>query len=340
MPTIQDVAAKAGVSVKTVSRVMNRYQHISDQTRAQVETAIRDLNYTPSPLARQMRLGDTLSIGVLFSDPSSGYQSQVNHALLKACAKVHRYLAVELFDEESADWVGQVTDFLDRTRVSNIVLVPPICDALAIHEVLRARNVRLVLISPSRPVPGASAVAMDDRQAAREVTEHLIALGHHRIAHITGRDTHVVTVLRRLGYQDALQTAGLAEASAGLVLPGNFAFRDALTAAEALLDRDDRPTAIFAANDHMAVAVMMAAHRRGLTVPGDLSVAGFDDTPMGRSIWPPLTTVAQPFDELSEMAVALLTDGRKAPAAASEVHILPHAMIARGSTGTAPNLAV
>jgi LacI family transcriptional regulator len=319
---------------------MNRYQHISERTRAQVEAAMRELNYAPSPLARQMRLGDTLSVGVLFSDPSSGYQSQVNHALLKACAKVHRYLAVELFDEDSPDWVSQVAQFVDRARVTNVVLVPPICDSLAVHEALRARGVRFVLISPSRPVPGASAVAMDDRQAAREVTAHLIGLGHRRIAHITGRDTHVVTVLRRLGYHDALQTAGLAEASAGYVLPGNFVFRDALAAAEALLDRPDRPTAIFAANDHMAVAVMMAAHRRGLTVPGDLSVAGFDDTPMGRSIWPPLTTVAQPFDELSEMAVTLLADGRQTPAAASEVRILPHAMIPRASTGPAPALAV
>jgi len=336
MPTIQDVARKASVSVKTVSRVMNRYEHISEKTQKRVEQAMKDLNYAPSAIARQMRLGDTLSIGVLFADPSSGYQSQLNHSLLKACSKSHRYLAVELFDEENPDWAGQVAQFLDRTKVSNMVLVPPICDSISVHALLRQRNVRFVLFSPSRPVAGSSAVAMDDRQAAREVTEHLLYLGHRRIAHICGRDEHIVTTLRRLGYQDAINAAGLAETCEGFVVKGNFSFREALTCAETLLSMPQRPTAIFAANDHMAIAVMMTAHKMGLSVPEDLSVAGFDDTHMGRSIWPPLTTVAQPFDALSEAAVELLSDTQKAADSASEIHILPYRLIARGSTGLAP----
>lgn len=336
MPTIQDVARKAQVSVKTVSRVMNRYEHISPKTREKVERAMEELNYAPSAIARQMRLGDSQSIGVLLADPRSGYQSELNHALLKACSKAHRYLATELFDEDNPDWRGQVAHFLDRSRVTNMVLVPPICDSTQIHDLLRERSVRFVLISPSRPVAGASAVAMDDRQAAREVTDHLISLGHQRIAHITGRDEHVVTVLRRLGYQDAIQAAGLGGECDGLIEKGNFSFRQALVCAENLLSRPSRPTAIFAANDHMAVAVMMTAHKMGLSVPEDLSVAGFDDTPMGRSIWPSLTTVAQPFDALCETAVSLLSDAQKAPGTASEIHILQHSLITRGSSGPAP----
>jgi LacI family transcriptional regulator len=337
MATIQDVAKKAQVSIKTVSRVMNRYEHISERTRKRVEAAMAELNYAPSAIARQMRMGDSLSIGVLLADPSSGYQSQLNHSLLKACSKAHRYLAVELFDEDNPDWAGQVAQFLDRSRVANMILVPPICDAIAVHDLLRARGVRFVLVSPSRPVAGASAVAMDDRLAAREVTDHLIALGHRRIAHIMGRDEHIVTVLRRLGYQDAIQAAGLVQACEGLVVKGNFAFREALTGAEALLAGPNPPTAIFAANDTMAVAVMMSAHKMGLRVPDDLSVAGFDDTPMGRAIWPPLTTVAQPFDALSQTAVGLLSDPQRAPDSASQIHILPHTLFTRGSTSPAPS---
>ena len=336
MPTIQDVARKAQVSVKTVSRVMNRYEHISPKTREKVERAMEELNYAPSAIARQMRLGDNQSIGVLLADPRSGYQSELNHALLKACSKAHRYLATELFDEDNPDWRGQVAHFLDRSRVTNMVLVPPICDSTQIHDLLRERSVRFVLISPSRPVAGASAVAMDDRQAAREVTEHLLSLGHTRIAHITGRDEHIVTVLRRLGYQDAIQAAGLGDDCDGLIEKGNFSFRQALVCAENLLSRPSRPTAIFAANDHMAVAVMMTAHKMGLSVPEDLSVAGFDDTPMGRSIWPSLTTVAQPFDALCDTAVSLVSDAQKAPGTASEIHILQHSLITRGSIGPAP----
>jgi len=334
MPTIHDVAKRAKVSVKTVSRVLNHHEHISPQTRARVEQAIQELNYAPSAIARQMRLGDNVSIGVLLADPSSGYQSQLNHSLLKACSRAQRYLAVELFDEDNPDWRGQVALFLDRTKVSNMVLVPPLCDSHDLHALLRERQVRFVLVSPSGPVAGASAVAMDDRQAAREVTEHLISLGHRRIAHIKGRDAHVVTLLRQLGYQEAMQAAGLLFDD--LVLSGNFSFREALQCAEVLLKRPDRPTAIFAANDHMAVAVMMTAHKLGFSVPEDLSVAGFDDTPMGRSIWPSLTTVAQPFEQISEMAVALLSSKPAGSATTSEVHILPHELIARGSSGPAP----
>lgn len=332
MTTIHDVAKRAQVSTKTVSRVLNKYAHISARTREKVEQAMKDLNYSPSPIARQMRMGDNLSIGVLFSDPGSGYQSQLNHALLKACADAHRYLAVELFDEKNSDWRGQVDRFLSRSRVSNIVLVPPICDSQSVHDLLRERETSFVLISPSRPVAGASAVAMDDRKAAKEVVQHLIANSHRRIAHITGRSEHIVTVLRRQGWQEALQEKGLAETCEDLIADGDFSFRKALSAAEHLLSLKDRPTAIFAANDHMAVAVMMAAHKMGLRVPEDLSVAGFDDTPMGRSIWPSLTTVAQPFDLLSKSAVDLLSSPGKQAHEASDFHILPHELIVRGST--------
>ena len=159
MPTIHDVAKRAKVSVKTVSRVLNHHEHISPQTRARVEQAIQELNYAPSAIARQMRLGDNVSIGVLLADPSSGYQSQLNHSLLKACSRAQRYLAVELFDEDNPDWRGQVALFLDRTKVSNMVLVPPLCDSHDLHALLRERHVRFVLVSPSGPVAGASAVA-------------------------------------------------------------------------------------------------------------------------------------------------------------------------------------
>lgn len=333
MTTIQDVAKHANVSAKTVSRVLNKYPHISVRTRDKVEQAMEELNYAPSAIARQMRMGDSLSIGVLFSDPGSGYQSQLNHALLKACAESHRYLAVELFDEKDADWRGQVDRFLSRSRVSNLILVPPICDSEAVHDLLRQRDTSFVLVSPSRPVAGASAVAMDDRKAAREVVQHLISHGHQRIAHIAGRSEHIVTVLRRQGWQEALQEAGLLKLNENLIAEGDFSFRKALLAAEALLSQDKRPTAVFAANDHMAVAVMMAAHKMGLRVPEDLSVAGFDNTPMGRSIWPSLTTVAQPFDLLSIAAVKLLSAPSKDADEASDFHILPHEFIARGSTG-------
>ena len=152
MSTIHDVAAKAGVSIKTVSRVLNNYKHISQRTRSKVQAAIDELDYSPSSIARQMRLGDSLGIGMLYGDPSSGYQASLNHAFLSACSNARRYLVVELFDETSSDWASQVDSFLTRTKIKNMVLVPPLCDSTELHELLRSNGVNFVLISPSRTV--------------------------------------------------------------------------------------------------------------------------------------------------------------------------------------------
>ncbi len=337
MTTITEVAKLAGVSVKTVSRVMNNYQHISPKTREKVERAMEELSYAPSSIARQMRLGDSLSIGMLYGDPSSGYQARLNHAVLKACSDARRYLAVELFDEKNIEWQGQVEAFLDRTKVTNMILVPPMCDSTDLHELLSRRQVNFVLISPSRPVPGASSIAMDDRRAARGMVNHFIDLGHKRIAHIGGHPDHVATLLRRQGYEEALQRAGL-EVRSDYIVSGRFRFRNALECAEQLLSLKERPTAIFAANDEMAAAVVMTANRLGLRVPEDLSVAGFDDTPIAQTIWPELTTVAQPFEEIAKAAVESMRMMKSRGGSVSETLILDHEILIRASTGPAPKV--
>lgn len=335
MATIKDVAARAGVSVKTVSRVINDHKNISDKTRAKVEATIRALSFSPSPIARQMRLGRFQSIGMMYGDPSSGYQSQLNHSILKACSDARRYLAVELFDENSLQWSEQVTEFLDRTKVTSMVLVPPMCDSGAVHALLKERGVKFVLVSPSSPVAGASSVAMDERLAAKEMTQHLIDMGHERIGFIAGREGHVASLLRRLGYEDALKAQGLEDINQTNIYKGEFDFQKALHCAAQMLASPDRPTAIFAANDHMAIAVMMTAHSMGLSIPDDLSVAGFDNTPVGQWVWPPLTTIAQPFDAFAEAAVKVLNDYENEQDSTPSYQVLPHKLIQRQSTGQA-----
>jgi len=336
MTTIIDVAEHAGVSVKTVSRVMNDYPHISKRMRVRVEASMKALSYAPSTIARQMRLGDTQSIGMLYGDPSSGYQSRLNHAVLKACSDAGRYLAVEFFDESEPDWRSQVAGFLDRTRVSNIILVPPMCDSEELHDLLEDRGVRVVLISPSRQIPGSSSIAMDDRKAAKEITNYFISLGHKKIGHIAGDPTHVVTLLRRQGFEEALVSAGLVCDQSYILGAGSFQFREALACAETLLTMPERPTAIFAANDEMAAAVIMVANKLGIAVPGELSVAGFDNTSISETMWPALTTVAQPFGEIARQAVDLIGKRRDKDNRMSATYVLPHEIILRESTGPAP----
>ncbi len=336
MATITEVAERAGVSIKTVSRVMNNYEHISPRTREKVQQAMRELNYAPSSVARQLRTGDNRSIGMLYGDPSSGYQARLNHAVLKACSDARRYLAVELFDEVSSEWRPQVEAFLDRTKVKNLILVPPMCDSSELHDLLSERGVQFALISPSRAVSGASSIAMDDRLAAMEMTQHLIGLGHKRIGHIGGDEAHVATLLRRQGYEEALTRGLLGRPERSLVESGGFSFKEALDCADRMLTSDNRPTAIFAANDEMAAAVVMTANRLGLSVPGDLSVAGFDDTPISQTIWPELTTVAQPFEAIAREAVKMIDEGAGNASGISSTRVLPHKLVIRESTGLAP----
>lgn len=338
MATIGEVAEHAGVSIKTVSRVMNNYEHISIKTRDKVQASMQALNYVPSPIARQMRMGDQMSIGMVCGDLSSGYLARLNHAMLKACSDARRYLAVELFDEKSTEWRKQVEAFLDRARVKNIVLVPPMCDSSDLHELLKERDVRFALISPSRPVSGAISIAMDDRMAAMEMTQHLIDLGHKRIGHIGGDMGHVATLLRQQGYEEALLRAGLGRPEASLMEPGHFRFKDALDCADRMLTCKNRPTAIFAANDEMAAAVVMTANRLGLSVPGDLSIAGFDNTEIAQTIWPELTTVSQPYEDIAKEAVRLSVQNTSANNGISATHVLPHKLLIRDSTAPAPQI--
>lgn len=334
--TISEVAERAGVSVKTVSRVMNNYEHISAKTREKVRLAMDELSYAPSSIARQMRLGDPQSIGMLYGDPGSGYQARLNHAVLKACSDARRYLAVELFEEHDPEWRRQVEAFLDRTKVQNLILVPPMCDSTELHKLLQERGIRTVLISPSRQISGSSSIAMDDRLAAMEMTKYFIGLGHKRIGHIAGHPGHVAALLRRQGFEEALVNAGLEVRQDFVVGAGSFFFKDALACAEKMLTAENRPTAIFASNDEMAAAVIMVANRLGIGVPEELSVAGFDNTSISQTMWPELTTVAQPFEEIAREAVRLVSDDVKRDLTVSATRVLPHEILYRGSTGPAP----
>ena len=341
MTTIIDVAKAAGVSIKTVSRVMNNQANVREETRRRVHAAMQDLNYSPNEAARRMRSGRSSAIGMLYGDPSSGYQSRLNHAMMQACAQAGRYLAVGLFDEAKSEWKEQLEAFLDRTKVDSVVLVPPMCDSSILQECLHEREARFVLLSPSRAAPGVAAVSMDDQRAAREMTEYLLGLGHRRIGHIAGNPDHIASLLRRQGYEEAIVAAGLEKPDDALVVEGGFDFRMALSSAEKMLAGPDRPTAIFAASDDMAAAAYMAAGRMGLSIPEQVSIAGFDDAPIANTIWPSLTTVAQPFEQMAVEAIRLLS-GQSSYGGSdtrAEMIVAPHEIVVRGSCA-APSLQV
>ncbi|WP_203291231.1 LacI family DNA-binding transcriptional regulator [Maricaulis parjimensis] len=332
MGKISDIAARAGVSSKTVSRILNGHPNISEKTRRKVEDAIAALGYEPRASVTALSGAGNRGIGVLFGDPDAGYQVSVYQALLDACRDAGYFLAVEAFDETDKDWGGQVKAFIERSGVRRVILVPPLCDSFEIQSLLKEMGVHFALISPSRPVSGAYSIAMDDRLAAMEMTQHLIGLGHRRIGFLSGRPGHVATLLRRQGFEEAFGLAGLPLPDESLVRSADFTFHPAMEAARSLLTLPEPPTAIFASNDEMAAAVIMVANDMGLSIPGDLSVAGFDGSQISQTIWPELTTVKQPFEAMAKLALDLVSRSDSVAGQAAGIQVLPHALVVRGST--------
>jgi LacI family transcriptional regulator len=211
--------------------------------------------------------------------------------------------------------------------VDGVILSSPVTDAIAALEELERRGIPYVRISPGTEHGRSSSVSMDDVQAADDMTSHLIALGHRRIGFIIGHTNHTASDLRLYGYRRALDRAGL-PFEPKYVRQGAFDFASGEAAADVLLDLPQPPTAIFASNDDMAAGVLTVAHRRGMTLPRDLSVAGFDDTALASQLWPPLTTVRQPTRDLAYAAASLLFAGEEDP-----VHRrLAHELVIRAST--------
>lgn len=303
--TIHDVARRAGVSSMTVSRVINGEKSVRPLTREKVDAAIRALNFLPNPAARTLAGGGVVRIGLLCSIPNAAYLSEFLVGALERCGQVNAQLIVKRYmpgeDLEAA------ADMLIGARLDGAILPPPVSDAEPLVARLRAANVALIATGSMRPSNSLASIGIDDFAAAEAMTRHLITLGHRRIGFITGRVEHASSSLRLDGYRKAMADAGLRVDDA-MIAGGTFTYHSGLDAAERLLTMDPQPTAIFASNDDMAAAAVAVAHRRGLDVPADLSVCGFDDTPLATTIWPELTTIRQPVSTMSEEAVMMLTD--------------------------------
>jgi LacI family transcriptional regulator len=226
------------------------------------------------------------------------------------------------------------------SRPDGVILPSPFCDAPGVVARLLADGAAVTALASGAPPHGASAVTIDDREAAVEMTRHLLDLGHRRIGFVGGARNQVASIRRLEGYRQALDEAGL-RVDEALIVPGDFTYRSGLTAADRLLDLPSRPTAIFASNDDMAAAVVAAAHRRRLDVPGDLSVCGFDDTALATTISPELTTVHQPVAEMARAAVEILAAGararRRGREATPEIRLFRHEIVRRQSDTAAPS---
>lgn len=329
--TLVDVAAQAGVSMKTVSRVVNGEPHVRPEIRERVMAAASALGYRPNLSARALAGSRSYLLGLYLNNPNRAYVSQVEYGAMRACRSAGYHLIVEEMAGTGEDILPRVEALHAAVRMDGVILTPPLSDDRTVLDELRARALPVVRIAPAPADPDfGPCVVMDDEQAAYEMTRRLQGFGHRRIAFIAGPESHAAASSRCDGYLRAMQEAGLA--GEATVRPGDFDFRSGQRAGEDLLARDRPPTAIFAANDEMALGVMAMAHRRHLDVPKALSIAGFDDSPSAEVVWPRLSTVRQPVEEMAFQAAKMLIAARgSSERATAAVHKLDFEIIMRES---------
>ena len=323
--TISDVAAQAGVSIKTVSRVLNNERYVREDTRARVNAAVAALDYQPSLAARSLGGRRSFQIGVVYDNPNPYYAHELQAGIRERAAADGVRLIAQPYDRGAAGLAAEIGALINATQVDGLILTPPVTDRRDVLDLLVARAVPVVRVQPGSDVDATPSAAIDNVAAAHAMTARLIALGHRRIGFVGGPADYAVSGERERGFHAALAAAGLA-GDEDLIQAGDFGFDSGVAAAVSLIPAG--VTAIFAGSDAMAAGVLAEAHRRGLSLPRDLSVAGFDDSALASSVWPPLTTVRQPLRDLGWHAADLLLGEREGETR----RLLPFEIVERGST--------
>jgi LacI family transcriptional regulator len=305
--TIDDVAELAGVSIKTVSRVVNREANVREATRQKVEAAIAQLNYQPNKAARSLASHHSHLVGLIYDDPSyyevpsAGYVIRMQQGALSACYASNYELLIHPCQYRKKNIGNEIRALIERARPDGIVLAAPLSNMPKIVRAIEATGTPLVRLSPGTASGKQLSVVTNDREISAEMTRYLASLGHERIAFITGHPSHKAVGNRYLGYRDGLEDCGL-KFSERYVAAGDNSIGSGETCAAQLLKGKNRPTAIFAANDDMAAGVIRVADRLGIKVPQALSVAGCDDISLARQVYPALTTINQPLSAMAETA--------------------------------------
>lgn len=329
--TIADVAREAGVSVRTVSRVLNKSPKVGEATRLQIEQAIAGLDFRPSLRARALASRRSFLLGIVQGDQNAHVLGKLQHGVVEVCSEAGYELVVHPVSAQDAQLADDLQDFVRRTQVDGLVLLSPVSEVPTLPSLLRKLRVPAVGIAAVR-VPGFPAMLVSgEREAASAVADHLVALGHSRIAMITGPLHFHSATEREQGFRVALEKAGLALPPV-YVREGDYGFESGLAAAADLLTLPCRPTAIFASNDIMAAAVLKVAHQLRIDLPGELSVAGFDDSDIASMVSPALTTIRRPLTAMAREATQRLIALVEGEAERLPDYSVPLSLIVRQST--------
>src|ERR1700722_12603993 len=336
--TIIDVAEHAGVSIKTVSRVINNFQRVKPHIPERVQRSIEKLDYHPNPSARGLGGNRSYLLGLLY-DVSCGYYATSVLAGATERSRAAKYqIVMQSCDYNSPTLADDLARNIRQSRVDGVMITPPLSDLGSVSDVLESHSIPFVRIAPGKHADTFRSVFTNDRESCASMTEQLASLGHQRISFIIGNPDHAAVMDRYRGYLDGLRACAL-RLDKTLVVQGYNSHASGVQCARKLLNvaPAKRPTAIFASNDEMAAGALTVAHSMGLGIPEDISIVGFDDAPLASQVWPALTTIRQPISDMAAEAAELLLRPLRGGRAENSKHMLPSTLTFRQSTGPAPN---
>jgi LacI family repressor for deo operon, udp, cdd, tsx, nupC, and nupG len=331
-PTIQDVARHANVSAATVSRVLSSPERVSESTRERVTAAVRDTGYTINQAARSLRLKAARTI--LMAAPNIGnpfYSTVLDAVIREAASRGYSVLVATRLGDDPNRWLS---DYLLSNRADGLLLFDGSLDTFGLHDLSdEGLNLPLVAAYDEIPDPQVNSVLTDNRAAARRAVQYLIELGHTRIGHVIGPSRNQSVNERLVGFNEAMQQAGLPVRPEWLV-QGSYNLDTGTAAAEHLLANPELPTAVFCANDEMAIGLIHRFRLAGIECPRDISVIGFDDIAVAEYFAPPLTTMRQPREDIGRVSTSTLIDIIEGAIPSDEpVHVTLRAeLVVRGST--------
>jgi LacI family transcriptional regulator len=332
--TIHDVASLAGVSIKTVSRVVNQEPYVREETRRKVLYAMEQLDYTPNIFARRLASERSYMIGLISQGVvDDQYFSSILHTAIRIGMEKGYYLLVIPFTPFDPESISRVQCLIAQKQVDGFILTPPSDNDLTFLEMLQQKEIPFVRLTPSNPSLPVPYVAADEWLGAYQMTKFLIELGHTQFGFVYGARHHQASHDRFMGFQAALEEHNIT-LNLDWVADGEFIFEMGILAGSKLLKNNPRPSAIFASNDETAAGVLIAAHELGISIPKQLSVVGVDDFPVAQRTWPPLTTVRQPMDEITHKALDILISLLNHQTPETTQIRIPPTLILRKSSGS------
>jgi len=307
--TINDVAKLAGVSMKTVSRVINKEPSVRKKTYDIVMDAVNTLNYQPNLAARNLAGTSSFTVGLVYDNPNAYYVIDMQNGVLSRCKEEGYELVIHPCNYLDGNMEEDFKTMIKRSRLAGLVLTPPLSEQNSIIDMLDEMGIHYVRVLSGRPIEEDqdTCIYVNDYAAAYEITAHLLSLGHKNIGFLCGDKEHKSTTERLEGYQAALKDHSIPLHDA-LIYEGQYSFESGVEGAKALLGENNPKniTALLGGNDEMAAGALFASRLMGIEIPQQLSITGFEDSPFSRQTWPKLTTAHQANDVISQHAARLL----------------------------------